>query len=182
MIKTVSNHHLSNSSIINKRLRLRLRQQQQQQQQNGRRTIRNEPVKAKQQERTARDEEQSVQLGTAKLPKDIDIEQFKSSLYQWATTLNHSGQNMPFVLPQRVDKTACGFEMDFLKSNSKTSTNEFVSCGTIEAKVEESNDGQIILMVRGYGDVKVPKKLVDVAVVMQTMPNAIKRAIQISMP
>ena len=43
---------------------------------------------------------------------------------------------MPFVLPQKVDKTKTGFEMDFLKSNPED-PGSFVSVGTIEAKVEE---------------------------------------------
>ncbi len=124
---------------------------------------------------------ESVQLGTAKLPKDIDVHVFSSTMFQWATTLTTSGQNMPFVLPQKVDKTKTGFEMDFLKSNPKD-PGSFVSVGTIEAKVEEIEDGAKILFLRGYGDVRIPKKLVDVPIVMQTMPNAIKRAIKVSMP
>ena len=124
---------------------------------------------------------ESVQLGTAKLPKDIDVDVFSSTMFQWATTLTTSGQNMPFVLPQKVDKTKTGFEMDFLKSNPKD-PGSFVSVGTIEAKVEEIEDGAKILFLRGYGDVRIPKKLVDVPIVMQTMPNAIKRAIKVSMP
>lgn len=124
---------------------------------------------------------ESVQLGTAKLPKDIDVQVFSSTMFQWATTLTTSGQNMPFVLPQKVDKTKTGFEMDFLKSNPKD-PGSFVSVGTIEAKVEEIEDGAKILFLRGYGDVRIPKKLVDVPIVMQTMPNAIKRAIKVSMP
>jgi len=124
---------------------------------------------------------ESVQLGTAKLPADINVETFSSSLFQWATTLTTSGQNMPFVLPQKIDKTETGFEMDFLKSNPND-PGSFVSVGTIEAKVEEIDDGSKILFLRGYGDVRVPKKLVDVPIVMQTMPNAIKRAITVSMP
>ena len=123
---------------------------------------------------------ESVQLGTAKLPKDIDVQVFSSTMFQWATTLTTSGQNMPFVLPQKVDKTKTGFEMDFLKSNPKD-PGSFVSVGTIEAKVEEIEDAKI-LFLRGYGDVRIPKKLVDVPIVMQTMPNAIKRAIKVSMP
>ena len=124
---------------------------------------------------------ESVQLGTAKLPKDIDVQVFSSTMFQWATTLTTSGQNMPFVLPQKVDKTKTGFEMDFLKSNPKD-PGSFVSVGTIEAKVEEIEGGAKILFIRGYGDVRIPKKLVDVPIVMQTMPNAIKRAIKVSMP
>ena len=123
---------------------------------------------------------ESVQLGTAKLPKDTDVDVFSSTMFQWATTLTTSGQNMPFVLPQKVDKTKTGFEMDFLKSNPKD-PGSFVSVGTIEAKVEEIEDAKI-LFLRGYGDVRIPKKLVDVPIVMQTMPNAIKRAIKVSIP
>jgi len=123
----------------------------------------------------------SVQLGTAKLPKGIDVAVFSATMFQWATTLTTSGQNMPFVLPQKVDKTETGFEMDFLKSNPND-PGSFVSVGTIEAKVEDIEDGSKILFLRGYGDVRVPKKLVDVPIVMQTMPNAIKRAITVSMP
>ena len=52
-----------------------------------------------------------VQLGTAKIPSGIDEEVFCSSLYQWANGLTTSGQNMPFALPQRVDRLPSGFSM-----------------------------------------------------------------------
>ena len=55
-----------------------------------------------------------VQLCTAKIPADIDEEVFCSSMYQWANGLTTSGQNMPFALPQRVDRLPTGFSMAFL--------------------------------------------------------------------
>lgn len=54
-------------------------------------------------------------------------------MFQWANTLTTSGQNMPFVLPQKVDRTANGFTMSFLKANPQ---DQFVSVGDIEAEVE----------------------------------------------
>ena len=41
----------------------------------------------------------------------IDATRFGDSLYQWASSLTHSGQNMPFALPQKVDRTATGFKV-----------------------------------------------------------------------
>ena len=42
---------------------------------------------------------------------------FCNALFQWANTLTHSGQNMPFALPQRVDPLPNGFSMAFLMSD-----------------------------------------------------------------
>ena len=36
--------------------------------------------------------------------RSTDVGQFVDTLYQWAATLTSSGQNLPFALPQRVDK------------------------------------------------------------------------------
>ena len=63
----------------------------------------------------------------------VDTQVFCNSMFQWANTLTTSGQNMPFVLPQKVDRTANGFTMTFLKANPQ---DEFVSVGDIEAQVE----------------------------------------------
>eukprot|EP00238_Polyblepharides_amylifera_P004425 CAMPEP_0196575114 /NCGR_PEP_ID=MMETSP1081-20130531/4670_1 /TAXON_ID=36882 /ORGANISM="Pyramimonas amylifera, Strain CCMP720" /LENGTH=98 /DNA_ID=CAMNT_0041893317 /DNA_START=333 /DNA_END=629 /DNA_ORIENTATION=- len=93
-------------------------------------------------------------------------------MYQWAATLTSSGQNMPFALPQQVDRTPNGFKMSFLQSNDE---NGFESVGDIVAELEELAGGQSALLIKGYGDRL--KFLVDLPLVMQTMPGAIKLAI-----
>ena len=114
----------------------------------------------------------SVQLGTAKIPKGVDEVVFADSLYQWAATLTVSGQNLPFALPQKVDRTDSGFTIAFLTQSK--ATNAFESIGEIVATIE-GGEGMRVLMVRGYGKVTTGA-LVDVPVVMQTMPGAIKQA------
>ena len=42
--------------------------------------------------------------------RQCDTRLFSSSLYQWAATLTHSGQNMPFALPFRTDPLPNGFQ------------------------------------------------------------------------
>ena len=53
----------------------------------------------------------SRQLGTARLPADTNVEAFASSMFQWATSLTLQGANLPFVLPQRVDRLQTGFSV-----------------------------------------------------------------------
>ena len=73
---------------------------------------------------------ESVQLGTAKLPKDIDVDVFSSTMFQWATTLTTSGQNMP-SLPEKWTKRKLGLRWT-RKTNPKDPS--FVSVGTIKGK------------------------------------------------
>ena len=60
-----------------------------------------------------------------------------------------------------MDKTEIGFEMVFSKSYP-IEAGSFVWVGPTEAKVENIADGSKILFLRGYRDVKGPKKLVNV--------------------
>ena len=64
-----------------------------------------------------------------------------------------------------MDKTEIGFEMVFLKSYP-IEAGSFVWVGPTEAKVEDIADGRKILFLRGYGDVRGPKKLLDVPIAM----------------
>ena len=130
--------------------------------------------------RAAADEDESVQLGTAKLPETIDLDTFSRAMFQWANTLTTSGQNMPFALPQRVDALPTGFSMAFLQSGAEPGT--FESVGEIVAVVEDVPGGGKALMVRGTGKVAQRGALVDVPQVMQTMPAAINNAILGSTP
>jgi len=120
-----------------------------------------------------------VQLGTAKIPSGIDEEVFCSSLYQWANGLTTSGQNMPFALPQRVDRLPSGFSMAFLVSDPKGEPGTFVSCGEIIAEVVDHplQEGQRVLIINGTGQVMDKGRLIDVDTVMQTFPNAIRNAV-----
>mmetsp|Transcript_6411 Transcript_6411/g.11092 ORF Transcript_6411/g.11092 Transcript_6411/m.11092 type:complete len:174 (-) Transcript_6411:345-866(-) len=116
-----------------------------------------------------------AQLASAKLPKGCDAKVFSDSLYQWAASLTTNGANMPFALPQKVDRTPDGFKLSFLSSNAN---NEFVSIGDIVAEVEPLEGDENALVVLFYGDYseKNKKSLVDIPMVMQTMPGAIKTA------
>ena len=114
-----------------------------------------------------------LQLGTARLPANIDEEIVKDALYQWASTLT-TDANLPFALPQRVDRTPEGFDMAFLMSDG-AAPGEFAPVGAISASVEDAPDGDArVLMIRGFGNVM---DLVDTPVVMNSMPGAIRRAV-----
>lgn len=117
-----------------------------------------------------------TQLATAKLPKGVDTQTFGDVLYQWAAGLTTNGRNMPFALPQKVDRTPSGFKLSFLSSNKE---GEFVSVGDIVAEVEDIGGGESALVVAFYGEYtqKNQKSLVDIPLVMQTMPGAIKTAV-----
>lgn len=115
----------------------------------------------------------TFQLGTARLPANVDEETVKDALYQWASTLT-TDANLPFALPQRVDRTPEGFDMAFLMSDG-ASPGEFAPVGAISASVEDAPDGDArVLMIRGFGNVM---DLVDTPVVMNSMPGAIRRAV-----
>ena len=118
--------------------------------------------------------DEGVQLGTAKLPANVDEEIFKTAMFQWANTLTTSGQNMPLSLPLRVDPQPNGFTLAFLMSDPKGEPGTFVSVGEIVATVEDTPGGDArVLMIRGTGKVAQKDALVDVPVVMQTMPAMI---------
>lgn len=115
----------------------------------------------------------TFQLGTARLPANVDEETVKDALYQWASTLT-TDANLPFALPQRVDRTPEGFDMAFLMSDG-AAPGEFNAVGAISASVEDAPDGDArVLMIRGFGNVM---DLVDTPVVMNSMPGAIRRAV-----
>lgn len=140
----------------------------------------------------------SLQLATAKLPTAVDKSKFSSAIYQWASSLTLSGQNMPFALPQKVDRVDTGFDIVFLKQGKG---GEFNSVGKIFARVEEIN-GANVYMVRfaagemqfatgarqdpqSMSEAEVKKALdilVDVPVIMGTMGEAIKRSCMQAMP
>ena len=130
--------------------------------------------------RAAADEDESVQLGTAKLPPTVDEAVFVRSMFQWANGLTTSGQNLPFALPQRVDALETGFSMAFLQSDPNGEPGTFISVGEIVASVENVDGGARALIVRGTGKAAEKGVLVDVPMVMNTMVPAIKNAIAMS--
>ena len=66
--------------------------------------------------------------------------------------------------------------MAFLMSDPKE-PGTFSSIGEITATTEEGPDSGRVLMIRGFGQVTEKGKLVDIPLVMQTMPGAIRSAI-----
>ncbi|KAK9868655.1 hypothetical protein WJX84_003925 [Apatococcus fuscideae] len=133
-----------------------------------------------------------LQLATARLPSNVDVDEFKRTLYNWAATLTTSGRNMPFSLPIKTTHTKDGFEMSLLRIFD----GEARSVGDINVTVEEESGKGNILFARFYeGDGSFIDKgrnvpsdpmqrvqaassgLVDVPIIMQTMRDAIKRAV-----
>jgi hypothetical protein len=51
----------------------------------------------------------SAQLASARLPADTNVESFAAALFQWSSGLTLQGSNLPFALPQRVDRIPLGF-------------------------------------------------------------------------
>lgn len=138
-----------------------------------RRRTRVQTTRATQKDYADADAVKTFQLGTARLPANVDEEIVKDALYQWASTLT-TDANLPFALPQRVDRTPEGFDMAFLMSDG-AAPGEFNAVGAISASVEDAPDGDArVLMIRGFGNVM---DLVDTPVVMNSMPGAIRRAV-----
>jgi len=139
----------------------------------------------------------NLQLATAKLPAATSVPAFATAMYNWAATLTASGANYPFALPLQVDRLPTGFKISMLKAVTK---GQFGSAADIEATVEEVAGEGSVLFVRFYAgpaadaDRKAGAApadptarlealisgLVDVDTIMQTMPRAIRKAVQIA--
>ncbi|PRW33255.1 hypothetical protein C2E21_7794 [Chlorella sorokiniana] len=136
-----------------------------------------------------------VQLATARLPADVNVATFNRHLYQWAATLTTNGRNLPFSLPLKADPREDGFQISLLRVADGGAV---VSVADIVASVEASDAGAgNVLFVRFYegdgaaavglgGSKDRPTEqrlqtlldgLVDVPLIMQTMPDAIKKAV-----
>lgn len=118
-------------------------------------------------------------------------------MYNWASTLTSSGANYPFALVVKADKLAddAGFQISLLNS---TADRRILSTADITSTVEPV-DGKNVLFVRLYEGPGAlagrrdaapadPQKrlqvvldsLVDVPTIMQTMPKAIRQAVQVA--
>ncbi|KAL0028787.1 hypothetical protein WJX79_007632 [Trebouxia sp. C0005] len=138
------------------------------------------------------DSKEHLQLATARLPKGLDTTGFTNSLYQWASTLTSSGQNMPFALPIKADKLENGFQMSLLRIKDGRP----MSVGDIVANVEQVDEKGDVLFVRFFEGPaagidrqgpapsnprerlqKNAEALIDVPIIMQTMKVAIQKAV-----
>mmetsp|Transcript_9054 Transcript_9054/g.16332 ORF Transcript_9054/g.16332 Transcript_9054/m.16332 type:complete len:188 (-) Transcript_9054:102-665(-) len=145
----------------------------------------------------SRSAEPHLQLATAKIPQNVDTADFQSGMYQWASTLTISGQNMPFVLPMKTDKLDDGFMISMCNLQDDKG---LVSVGDLQGTVEEVPGVGKVFFVRFYlgdgsaddpsiaskpsSDEKLKlavQKLVDVDTIMNTMPNAIKQSCKMAM-
>lgn len=54
----------------------------------------------------------------ALLCRVVETDAFLDGMFQWASTLTTSGQNMPFALPLAADRTTNGFDISFLYVSS----------------------------------------------------------------
>ncbi|MEW5296954.1 MAG: hypothetical protein WDW36_000197 [Sanguina aurantia] len=132
--------------------------------------------------------------------KNIRVEPFISSLFQWASTLTQSGANYPFALPLAMDKLGSdGFKIALLKRTTPGFGGAFDAAASIVTTVETLPNQGKVLMIRLYEgpaaqtDRRTPASenererletllstLVDVPIIMQTMPTAITAAIRSS--
>lgn len=135
-----------------------------------------------------------LQLATAKLPTSSDSTIFAAALYQWAATLTTNGRNLPFALPLKVDKVnADSFSIGLLR----VTKDGIAAVGEITTAIEGQANGDRVLFVRLYegpasrlvtgeaaGSTKGLKMLldalVDIPVIMNTMPMAIRNAAKAS--
>ncbi|KAF5838294.1 hypothetical protein DUNSADRAFT_3090 [Dunaliella salina] len=142
------------------------------------------------------DVEPYVQLATAKIPANVDGAAFNKAMYNWASTLVQSGANYPFVTSLLCDRIPTGLKISLM---ANITPKELASAGEIEATLEPVPEQGQVLFVRFYEgpastqarNERAPKdpkerleaviaSLVDVPTIMQTMPNAIRKAAQVS--
>lgn len=141
---------------------------------------------------TSADSGETLQLATAKLPKDVDVATFQSKLYQWANALTTNSTNLPLALPLRIDSVNKGFQMSMLRIRDD---NRPTSVANITVTVEKEDAGNILFvrLREGEGsDMVLPKRgtsggtsylkalaasLVDVSKIVNSMPPAIKLAV-----
>ncbi|KAG2442435.1 hypothetical protein HXX76_002521 [Chlamydomonas incerta] len=137
--------------------------------------------------------EPHIQMGTAKLPGDINQAAFAEYMYQWAATLTQSGANFPFILPVKADKYATGWKISLLK---KMPEGNFDAAGVIQGTVEEVPGAGPVCMIRffegpaGMVDRRtaapsdpqqrlntIIESLPDVDTIMSTMPVALRNGV-----
>eukprot|EP00208_Stichococcus_sp_RCC1054_P006684 CAMPEP_0206139402 /NCGR_PEP_ID=MMETSP1473-20131121/5850_1 /ASSEMBLY_ACC=CAM_ASM_001109 /TAXON_ID=1461547 /ORGANISM="Stichococcus sp, Strain RCC1054" /LENGTH=203 /DNA_ID=CAMNT_0053533179 /DNA_START=153 /DNA_END=764 /DNA_ORIENTATION=+ len=137
-------------------------------------------------------DDSTLQLGTAKLPADVDVVTFTGKLYQWANALTTNGQNLPLALPLRIDVVKGGFKMQLLRIGTDEQP---VSVADINVTVERESAGNILyirlaeapgsgLMYPRRAGLTTPQYLkdlsdavIDIPKVVTSMPPAIKLAI-----
>ena len=56
--------------------------------------------------------EEQLPLNLGGAFRDVNVEEFKRGLYQWASSLTSSGRNLPFALPIKTTHTKAGFEVN----------------------------------------------------------------------
>lgn len=139
----------------------------------------------------------SLQLATAKLPSASNVDTFSSNLYQWASTLTTNGRNMPFALPIKTDPIKNGFSMSLLRVVEK---GEIAAVAVIKASVEPVASDNVLFIrlyegpasnlvlgekLRKSGNVNerltgLLNACVDIPLVMNSMPPAIRKAAMVS--
>lgn len=134
-----------------------------------------------------------IQLATAKIPGAVSVPAFAECMYQWAATLTQSGQNFPFACPIKADRLDTGFQISLLKKSGEG----FDSAGDLQATVEAVEGKGNVLFVRFYEgpasflERRTPapaddkqrldialQSLVDVPIILSTMPDAIRSAVK----
>mmetsp|Transcript_33585 Transcript_33585/g.106832 ORF Transcript_33585/g.106832 Transcript_33585/m.106832 type:complete len:163 (+) Transcript_33585:194-682(+) len=103
-------------------------------------------------------------IGRARIPAAVDMQKFQSNMFQWATSLTVSGQNMPFSLPLKVDRSTDGFTIGLMRVND----------GKIETVCEivARQEGEFFMI---YEETESKEEFIDIPMIMGGMQTAIKK-------
>ncbi|KAF5198950.1 hypothetical protein FRX31_011460 [Thalictrum thalictroides] len=121
------------------------------------------------------DEGEGVQLGTMKLPPNIDIQRFESLLFQWANSLCQ-GATLPYPMPLKVDKITGGARLGFIEiGDAKTEVAVYIDCLVVPATETSS---PIFLAIRnGPTKDRTPP---GEPRIMRSLQEALKKSVQIA--
>ncbi|PIA28188.1 hypothetical protein AQUCO_07200082v1 [Aquilegia coerulea] len=121
------------------------------------------------------DEEEGVQLGSMKLPPNIDIQRFESLLFQWANSLCQ-GATLPLPMPLKVDKITGGARLGFIEiGDAKTEVPVYIDCLVVPATETSS---PIFLAIRN-GPTK-DRSPPGEPRIMRSLQEALKKSVQIA--
>ncbi|KAF8775239.1 hypothetical protein HU200_004642 [Digitaria exilis] len=121
------------------------------------------------------DDDDGVNLGTVKLPGNIDIARFESLLFQWGNSLCQ-GANLPLPVPLKVDKVEGGIRLGFIAvDDGATQTLVYIDCLVSQAP---DGTGLVFRAIRN-GPMK-DKEPPGEPRIMRSLLQALQKSIQIA--
>ncbi|XRA96795.1 hypothetical protein NFJ02_02g73120 [Pycnococcus provasolii] len=127
----------------------------------------------------------AIQLGSAKIPADVDANKVIDGVYAWTSGVTTDGANLPLALPLKVDRISeSSMKLSFI--TKAPSANEFGSAADVDVTVEQTDAGENYLVLRFEKGIFCPPEMtteaaleacIDCKTLMSSMPTVIKKAV-----